>query len=167
MRFMSANPFEVLRLDPASTEEEIVRQGGLLRQRATEETTLDAIRQAVQALTRSPEERALLGLLTHSRPAHTVPELERFVAAYRRLPQPSAPPAVPPLDLAEVAGLLGVALADGLEQPPLPLEAPANTESASEIRRQTSEALWQSLFTLAPVAGPTTDRNTTPLAPPG
>ena len=31
------NPYEVLRLDPAATDEEIVRQAGRLRQRSTDE----------------------------------------------------------------------------------------------------------------------------------
>ena len=48
---MSANPFEILRLDPSASEEEIVRQAGRLRQRATDGPALNAIRQAVQALT--------------------------------------------------------------------------------------------------------------------
>ena len=42
------NPYEVLRLDPSATEEEIVRQAGKLRQRSTPEE-LAAIRQATQA----------------------------------------------------------------------------------------------------------------------
>ena len=34
---MSANPFEVLRLDPRASEEEIVKQAGRLRQRSADE----------------------------------------------------------------------------------------------------------------------------------
>src|SRR4051812_4444816 len=110
---MSANPFEVLRLDPGSSEEEIVRRAGHLRQRAPDEATLNAIRRAVQALTGSSQERALLALLTHPNPGHTAPLLERFVQAFRRPPAATGM-AVPPLDLDEVADVLGGQLAASL-----------------------------------------------------
>src|SRR5918912_670354 len=55
---MSANnPFEVLRLDPSASEEEVVRQAGRLRQRVTDERSLNAVRQAVQELAGSAERR--------------------------------------------------------------------------------------------------------------
>ncbi len=98
----TTNPFEVLRLDPTAPAEEVVRQAGRLRQRATDETTVAAIRQAVQALTGRPEERLLHELLTHLAPCHAWPALERFTAAFRRPPLPSGetPATCPPLDLA-------------------------------------------------------------------
>jgi hypothetical protein len=104
----SANPFEVLRLDPAAGPEEAVRQAGRLRQRAPDEDAVAAIREAVQALTGAPEERTLHALLTHPRPCYTWPALDRFVAAFRRLPPPAAEAAAErSLDPADIAALLG------------------------------------------------------------
>jgi hypothetical protein len=143
---MSENPFEVLGLDPASTEAEIVRQAGRLRQRAHDESRLDAIRRAVQALTASEDARVLAALLTHPRPGHDTAELERFVAAFRRPPAPTGTVEVPPADPVEVGALLGAALAQTLELTPLPLETPDADESSEEIERQTAEALWQGLL---------------------
>ena len=76
---MNVNPFEVLRLDPSATEEEIVRRAGQLRQRAGAEELL-ALRQAVQALTGRPEERELHALLSPPRPCYSWPALERLAA---------------------------------------------------------------------------------------
>jgi hypothetical protein len=142
---MSGNPFEALRLAPESGEEEVVRQAGLLRQRATDEAELDAIRQAVQALTGPEEARAWHALLTHPRPEYRSPALERLAAAYRRPPAASAAP-FPPLDLEEVRGLLIEALERELEPAPLPFEAIDATEGEEEIDRQTGEAVWQALI---------------------
>ena len=61
------NPFEALRLDPSSSEEEVVKQAARLRQRAADEAELAEVRQAVQALTGRPEDRLLHALLTHPR----------------------------------------------------------------------------------------------------
>ncbi len=80
----AANPFEVLRLDPTASDEEVVRQAGRLRQRAADEAEVAALRQAVQTLTGRPEERRLHQLLTHPRPCYHHPALERFVTAFRR-----------------------------------------------------------------------------------
>src|SRR5689334_17180485 len=100
---MGVNPFEVLKLSPSATEEEIVRRAGQLRQTATEEE-LTAVRQAVQALTGRAEARELFALLTHSGPVHSWPGLERLESAFRRPPEAPAggPAPLPPLDLAEV-----------------------------------------------------------------
>jgi hypothetical protein len=143
---MNANPFEILRLDPSATDEEIVRQAGRLRQRATDEATRNAIRQAVQALTARPEDRLLFALLTHPAPRHHSPALDRFVAAFRR------PPAVtgsgepcPPVDIEEFTGLLRELAAEELEMAPLSFEPIPAEETPAEIERQTAEALWQSL----------------------
>src|SRR5262245_48959872 len=96
------NPFEVLRLDPTASEEEIVRQAGRLRQRVTDEATLTAIRQAVQALTGRAEDRQLHALLTHPRPQWIAAELDRFAAAFRRPPAADGTAApVPELDIEE------------------------------------------------------------------
>jgi hypothetical protein len=142
----SENPFEVLRLPPTATEEEVVRQAGRLRQRAPGEAALNAVRQAVQALTGRAEDRALLALLTHPRPCYSWPALEKFAAAFRRAPAAEPGPACPPLDAEELTGLLLAALAEELDLPPLPFEVPAAGEDADEIHRQTAEALWQSLL---------------------
>jgi hypothetical protein len=143
---MTTNPFEILRLDPSATEEEIVRQAGRLRQRATDEATRNAIRQAVQALTARAEDRELLALLTHPRPCHHWPALERFAAAFRRPPAATDPaPACPPLNIEEFADIVRGLIAEELELPPLPFEPIPSGETPREIERQTAEALWQSL----------------------
>ena len=143
----SENPFEVLRLPPTATEEEVVRQAGRLRQRATGEAALNAIRQAVQALTGRAEDRALLALLTHPRPCYSWPALEKFAAAFRRAPAVEAGAAAcPPFDAEELTSLLLAALAEELDPPPLPFEVPAAAEDMAEIQRQTAEALWQALL---------------------
>jgi hypothetical protein len=142
---MNANPFEVLRLDPLATEEEIVRQAGRLRQRATDEATHNAIRQAVQALTARADDRRLHALLTHPSPRHEAPALDRFAAAFRR-PPAAAAATCPPLDQGELETLLRAKLIEELELTPQPFEPVASAEDADEIRRQTSEALWQSLL---------------------
>jgi hypothetical protein len=143
----SDSPFEVLRLPPTASEEEVVRQAGRLRQRAGGEAALNAIRQAVQALTGRAEDRALLALLTHPRPCYSWPALEKFAAAFRRAP--AAEPggaACPPFDAEEFTALLLEALAEELDLPPLPFEVPPVAEDAAEIQRQTAEALWQALL---------------------
>jgi hypothetical protein len=143
----NANPFEILRLDPATPTEEVVRHAGRLRQRATEETTVAAIRQAVQALTGRPEERLLHELLTHPAPCHSWPALERFTAAFRRPPVPGGegPPACPPPDPAEVAALLRPLAAAELEAEPPLFEPVGEVEDRAEIVRQTVEGVWQAL----------------------
>jgi hypothetical protein len=144
---MSANPFEVLRLDPSSSEEEIVRQAGRLRQRATDEAEQNAIRQAVQALTARPEDRLLFALFTHPAPCHRWPALERFAAAFRRPPSPvGASAECPPLDMEEFADLLNALAAEELEFVPPAFESLSDEESSEEIGCQTAEALWQSLL---------------------
>jgi hypothetical protein len=81
-----ANPFEVLHVDPATPDEEIVRAAARLRQRATDTAALAAIRQAVQALTSTAEARRLHALLAHQQPRYTWPAIERFAAAFWRSP---------------------------------------------------------------------------------
>jgi hypothetical protein len=142
---VSANPFEVLRLDPSATEEEVVRRAGQLRQRATDEE-LTAIRQAVQALTGRPEERLRHALLTPPRPAYSWPALERLASAFGRPPPAEAPASPPPeLDLREFAALLRPLLLKELAPDALPLTLPPAEETAEEIYRQAIEALWQLL----------------------
>ena len=82
------NPFEVLRLDPATPTEEIVRAAARLRQRATDEAAVAAIRRAVQALTGNAEERRLHELMTHPAPRYHWPAVEQFAAAFWRSPGP-------------------------------------------------------------------------------
>ncbi len=142
---MPANPFEVLRLDPSATEEEIVRQAGRLRQRATDETARNAIRHAVQALTAHPEDRLRLALWTHPAPRHHWPALEGLVAAFQRPPIADADPC-PTLDVEEFRDLLKSLSAEELELPPLPFELIGADEEGEEIHRQSAEAMWQSLL---------------------
>ncbi len=143
----SANPFEVLRLDPATPAADVVRQAGRLRQRATDEAQVAALRQAVQALTGRPEERQLHELLTHPAPCHLWPALERFTAAFRRPPLPSAaaPAPCPPLDLADVVALLRPMAAAELDAPPPPFDLLAEPDDTAEIIRQTVEGVWRTL----------------------
>jgi hypothetical protein len=144
---MPDNPFELLRLPPSATEEEVVRQGARLCQRAPDEPARNLLRQAVRQLTGSAEERLLHALLTHPRPQHASADLERLQATFRRPPASTgAPPPIPPLDLPEVEGLLREILAAELEPLPLPLEAVPEDDPPEEIARQTAEALWQSLL---------------------
>src|ERR1700730_8310167 len=113
------NPFEVLRLDPAASEEDVVRQAERLRQRATDETALGAIRQAAMALTGKPEERQLHALLTHPRPAGASAALDRLVAAFRRAPAATAALSpCPELDRDEFLRLLLSAAVEELDLPP-------------------------------------------------
>jgi len=141
------NPYEVLRLDPAASEEEIVRHAGRLRQRVTDEQTLTGIRQAVQALTARPEERRRLALLTHPRPEYTHPALDRLTATFRRPPAaPASAGTLPDLDEQEFLTLLIGQALEELELPPLVFEPVASAEDAAEIQRQLAEALWQSLL---------------------
>ena len=143
---MNDNPFEVLRLDPSATEEEIVRQAGRLRQRADDEATQNALRQAVQALTARAEDRRLFALLTHPAPRSSEPALERFVAAFRRPLTPSrAAEPCPALDVEEFTTLLYAFAVAELELLALPFEPLASDETPAEIERQTMEALWQNL----------------------
>ncbi len=140
------NPFEILRLDPAAAEEEVVRQAGRLRQRATDEATRNALRQAVQALTASAADRQLYALLTHPRPAWQSAAIERFAAAFRRAPPAGAPGPCPPLDREECTALVCAFSAEELEWAPLEFEDLPAGEESEEVRRQTAEVLWQSLL---------------------
>jgi hypothetical protein len=142
-----ANPFEVLLLDPTATEEDVVRQAERLRQRATDDETLGAIRQAAMALTGKPDERTLHALLTHPRPAASSPALDRFAAAFRRAPAAIAPTdPCPELDREEFLRLLLNAAAEQLDLPPAAFEPVPVADDADEVRRQLAEALWQSLL---------------------
>lgn len=143
---MNTNPIEVLRLDPSASEEEIVHQAGRLRQRAADEATRNAIRQAVQALTASTEARQRFALLTHAAPDHHLPPaLQQFTAAFRR-PLAQTNGSCPQLDKDEFKFLLCALIAEELELSPLPFEPLAIGESPTEIDRQTQEALWQNLL---------------------
>jgi hypothetical protein len=142
---MSDNPFEVLKLPPTASPEEIVRQGARLMQRTTDEPARNAIRQAVRALTESDEARGLQALLTHPNPGQGSGELERFTTAFRRPPRASGEAACPPVDVEEFRVLMLDAIAGESPPPPLTLERIESNEPAEEIERQTAEALWQSL----------------------
>jgi len=142
------NPFEVLQLDPSASEEEIVRQAGRLRQRTADEAGVSAIRQAVQALTSSADQRTLHATLTFPGVQHEWPALERLKQTFRRplaIPE-EAPPPCPPLDRAAVAEFLWPLLVKELDMPPQPLPLPPLTDTPEEIGRQTIEGLWQLLL---------------------
>jgi hypothetical protein len=144
---MPDNPFEVLRLAPDVSQEEAVQQAGRLSQRAADEPTRNAIRQAIQELTSSTDEWTLQVLLTHPRPEYSRPELDRLIATFRRPPASSAEKIeIPGVDLEELRSLLLDALAEEQTHVPLPLERIEVVESAEEIARQTSEAVWQMLI---------------------
>ena len=141
------NPFEVLGLDPGASEEQIVQHAGRLRQLCTDDTMLTAIRQAVQALTVSAEDRQLHALLAHPRPAYEWPTLEKFLGPHRR--PPTASPTIgsgPSLDLEEFAALLQALLAEELELIPQPFEPVKAKMEPVELLRQAEEAHWQSLL---------------------
>jgi hypothetical protein len=142
-----ANPFEVLRLDPTTPTEGVVRQAGRLRQRAADEPTVAAIRQAVQALTGRPADRLLHELLAHPAPCHAWPALERFATAFRRPPLPVGEVSVscPPPALAEVEVVLRPVVAAQLDSPPLHFDPVDEGDSRQEILRQTVEGIWQTL----------------------
>jgi hypothetical protein len=142
---MSENPFELLRLPPDASEEEIVRQGARLCQTAGDDDARNAFREAVRMLTDNAEERRLHALLTPPSPATASKELDRFVAAYRRAPASEAAE-VPELGKDEVLALLRERLAASVLRGPAALEAVPDQEPAEEIARQTSEALWHSLL---------------------
>jgi hypothetical protein len=89
MTVRKQNPFEVLRLDPATPTDEIVRAAAQLRQRATDEATVAAIREAVQALTGSADQRRRHELLTHPAPRYNWPAVEQLAAAFWRSPCPN------------------------------------------------------------------------------
>jgi hypothetical protein len=138
------NPFEILRLDPSATDDDIVRQAERLRQRATDDATVGAIRQAAKTLLGNSADRMLHALLTHPRPAGPSAALDRFTAAFRRAPVPTAPAAEPEPD--EFSPILLAAAAEGLGEPPMPFEPITDVDDAAEIGRQRAEALWQSLL---------------------
>src|SRR4051794_15024814 len=102
---MSDNPFEVLKLPPTASAEEIVRQGARLCQRTSDEAVRNAVRQAVRELTESDDARSLQALLTHPSPAYGSEELERFASSFRRAPQAQATAASAPLDAGEFRDL--------------------------------------------------------------
>jgi hypothetical protein len=141
------NPFEVLRLEPATPNDQVVAQAGRLRQRATEESEITAIRQAVLALTGPAEERFVQEMLTHPRPYYRWPALEKLQAAFRRPPTPirSQSSPCPSLDLNEFAELLRPVLAEQMDPPGLPFVEVDTREPALEIQRQNVEVRWQCL----------------------
>ncbi len=140
------NPFEVLRLDPGTPADAIVRHAGRLRQQGMDDAALGEIRQAVQAVTGSSRQRLRHELLTHARPQYRWPTLDRLLALGRRSPagRQEAEPC-PALDLAEVAGLLCALAAEEWRPAPLPLAAPGATGS-EDLFGLTREAAWHHLL---------------------
>jgi len=142
---MTDNPFELLRMPPEATEEEIVRQGARLCQTAADDDARNAIREAVRSLTATADERRLHALLTPPGFTPAGKELDRFAAARRRAPAGAAV-VVPPLDHEEARAILRELLLAGLDQTPARLEPIPDAESPEEIARQASEAAWLSLL---------------------
>jgi hypothetical protein len=141
------NPFEVLRLPPGTSPEQVVAHAARLRQRCPSDEELTAIRQAVQALTCRPEDRFLQEMLTHPRPDYQQPSLDQFRAAFRRAPKSTAQPvqSCPAFDLAEFAELLRPIIAEQYSMVLLPFAEVPNHEPVEEIQRQSVEACWKCL----------------------
>jgi hypothetical protein len=139
------NPFEVLRLDPSSDGEAIVRRAGHLRQRAGSEQEISAIRQAVQVLMGDAAERCLHEWLTPRNPHYPGPAIERLAMLFRRAPAVPAPTECPPVDAEELADLFRPLLIERWRLPPVPLDSRGTEDTPDEIRRQIVEALWQCL----------------------
>ena len=147
---LMTNPFEVLRLDPAASEENIVRQAERLRQRTTDETVLGAIRQAAMALTSSQEQRQPARAADTSATRCRLPS---GVGSPVRRRFPSAPAATAPalpcpeLDRAEFLRLLLNAAAEELDPPPTAFEPiVAVADHADDRSRPWTPAVWQSLL---------------------
>lgn len=143
-----SNPYEVLQLDPSATEAEIIEQAGKLRQRSTEEKTLTAVRQAVQQLTASSEQREVLALLSHPQPMYRWPAMERLLNANRRVPSSTSDEekTSPPLDMDLIAKMLRALLAEELRPTALNYVQPRIDELPQEIDQQTINALCQALL---------------------
>lgn len=147
MKMGEPNPFEILEVGPAATDDDVVKRAGEKRQRATTAAELAEVRRAVQALTASAKDRCLLSLLAHPRPAYNAPALVRLAQIYRSSPLPaSSNPACPAIDLAEFADLAAVRMAAELEPPQLPFAPVGSEEEPAEVRRQSAEAIWEGLI---------------------
>jgi hypothetical protein len=141
------NPFEVLCLDPAAGNEEVVARAGRLRQQATGEPEVTALRQAVQALTGPAAERFLQAMLTHPRPCYLWPDLDRLRAVFRRPPGPAevALSPCPAFDWTEFALLLQQAAGEPGDPAHLALPEEQETPGGREGSWETAVARWQDL----------------------
>jgi hypothetical protein len=142
------HPFEVLRLDPAGGNEEVVAQAGRLRQQATSEPEVTALRQAVQALTGPAEDRFLQAMLTHPRPCYLWPDLDRLRTAFRRPParaEATLSPC-PAFDWTEFAVLLQQAAGEPGDPDLLALLGEEVTPEGGEESWETAVARWQDLI---------------------
>ena len=86
----------------------------------------------------------LHALLTHPRPAVASVALNRFAAAFRRAPVSNTP--CPELDREEFGRLLLQTAAEETNLPPAEFEPIAAGDDPDELRRQMTEAVWQSLL---------------------
>lgn len=143
-----SNPYEVLQLNPSATEAEIIEQAGKLRQRSTDEETLTAIRQAVQQLTGSHEEREIHALLSHPEPMYRWPAIERLMNAHRRPPTSTSEEqhTGPSLDMDEILTLVKQLLAEEMRLLPINYIQPRIDELPEEIDQQTIHALCRALL---------------------
>jgi hypothetical protein len=141
------NPFEVLRLDPAAGNEEVVARAARLRQQATAEPEVTALRQAVQALTGPTEERFLQAMLTHPRPCYLWADLDRLRAAFRRPPgqvEATLSPC-PAFDWTEFASLLQQAAGEPGDPAHLSVSEEKVTSRGGEESWESAVARWQGL----------------------
>jgi len=141
------NPFEVLRLDPAAGNEEVVARAGRLRQQATGEPEVTALRQAVQGLTGPAEERFLQAMLTHPRPCYLWPDLDRLRAAFRRPPgraEATLSPC-PAFDGTEFALLLQQAAGEPGDSAHLSVSEEIVTPGGGKESWESAVARWQGL----------------------
>jgi hypothetical protein len=121
-QFENPNPFELLRLDPTASNDEVVAQAGRLKQQGVNDRELTAIRQAVQILTGSSKERFVQAMFSHPDPCYHWPALERLRAAFRRPPQGTGEQTsrCSPLKLEEFAEMLRPILGEPWDVEKLP-----------------------------------------------
>jgi hypothetical protein len=143
---MPDNPFEVLRLDPATSVEEAIRLADRLAQETTDEPLRQRLRQAAQQLAISPDRAALAALLTPPAPAYSSETLHEFLVRHGSPPTGTPSAALPALDEDEFRRRLLETIAGELSPGVAELEPLEITEGGAEIARQTAEAMWQALL---------------------
>lgn len=129
---MNDNPYETLRLDPGVTEADIIRQAALLRQQASSEEEVAAIREAVHRLTASEQEKQLHALLTHA----------GAIYGTRTVQMPSADHAASPEEVAEA---LWPILAKAIRDVTARSEPKSSTLSKEELSRTALSSLRERL----------------------
>ena len=143
---MPDNPFEVLRLDPATSVEEAMRQADRLALETADEPLRQRLRQAAQQLTISPDRASLAALLTPPAPGYVSEALRDFIVRHGAPPPGTPSEARPRLDEDEFRRRLLETIAGELSPGVAELEPLEIVESGAEIARQTAEAMWQALL---------------------